>query len=597
MAPTISRATLIIAFTLCALAIPSFGQRIEPIASPDELSAPAASPQFVREPERATLGNLFFAAPRLTQAQRHELGALSYEERASLAETSRATKVGVVRPLSIDARLDLAPITSSESIDAHGGLLERRGSLAVWTTSVRSQGANGLRIHLPATPAPAGAAAFVYASTGEVHGPYDLATIDPEHGLWTNTVFSDELFVEFQIPASETPAGVRIVIDAVAHLEHEMLGDTAEAKRSAMGFECIGDASCYGTSTYPAITDVSRGVAQLTYVKGSSSYLCTGSLVNDKDDSSWIPYLLTANHCFATQASASSLEAFWRYQTTSCFGPVPSKSTLQRTLGSTLLATGTTSDFTFVRLSSLPSNGWLLGWDGRLESVAHGTRIHRLSHPLDLPLIYSSELMTDFPNGTCSGMPISTFIYSTRSVGTSGPGGSGSAATNANGQIVGQLTAICGDALDDPCGPATNYIVDGWFGTTYPFIKQWLVPTTSNLPCTATSNTFCTQSKRFEVKLSAKDPRSGKTDAGHVMTSSDFFGYFAFPVLTGNTTDPQVFVKVLDGRPINGKYWVFFAALSDVEFTLTVRDTQSGAVKTYYQAPYTQTSKNDTSAF
>jgi len=81
------------------------------------------------------------------------------------------------------------------------------------------------------------------------------------------------------------------------------------------------------------------------------------------------------------------------------------------------------------------------------------------------------------------------------------------------------------------------------------------------------------------------------------MSTTDVFGYYAFPVIAGNDTDPQVFVKVLDGRPINGRWWVFYASLTDVEFTLTVRDTQKGGSNTYRQEPYVQQSRNDTAAF
>ena len=43
----------------------------------------------------------------------------------------------------------------------------------------------------------------------------------------------------------------------------------------------------------------------------------------------------------------------------------------------------------------------------------------------------------------------------------------------------------------------------------------------------------------------------------------------------------ELVVKVLDGRPVNGNFWLFYGALSNVEYTLTVTDTETGAVKTY----------------
>jgi len=59
----------------------------------------------------------------------------------------------------------------------------------------------------------------------------------------------------------------------------------------------------------------------------------------------------------------------------------------------------------------------------------------------------------------------------------------------------------------------------------------------------------------------------------------------------------ELTVKVLDGRPLNGKFWVFFGALSDVEYTVTVTDTTTNAVRSYRNAPGTLCGQADTAAF
>lgn len=56
-------------------------------------------------------------------------------------------------------------------------------------------------------------------------------------------------------------------------------------------------------------------------------------------------------------------------------------------------------------------------------------------------------------------------------------------------------------------------------------------------------------------------------------------------------------VKVLDARRVNGKFWVFYGALSNVEYTVTVTDMQTGAVKTYFNPQGQMASVADTSAF
>jgi hypothetical protein len=70
-------------------------------------------------------------------------------------------------------------------------------------------------------------------------------------------------------------------------------------------------------------------------------------------------------------------------------------------------------------------------------------------------------------------------------------------------------------------------------------------------------------------------------------------GYFWF----FRDTNVEVVLKVLDGRPLNGKFWVFYGALSNVEYTLTVTDTETGAIKTYFNPSRRFGSVGDTGAF
>ena len=95
-------------------------------------------------------------------------------------------------------------------------------------------------------------------------------------------------------------------------------------------------------------------------------------------------------------------------------------------------------------------------------------------------------------------------------------------------------------------------------------------------PCSG----LCLIGNRFEATLVARDQRTGNTGVGSPLPQSDIFGYFSIPALTNNATNPEVFVKVLDA---GGKFWVFYGGLTDFEFTLTIRDTKTSAVKTYFK--------------
>ena len=92
-------------------------------------------------------------------------------------------------------------------------------------------------------------------------------------------------------------------------------------------------------------------------------------------------------------------------------------------------------------------------------------------------------------------------------------------------------------------------------------------------------------SGRFEVNLAATDPRSGLTTTGTAHALSDGSGYFALPDFTGNPSFPEITLKMVDATaaapPFGGAFWFFYSSLTDVDYTLTVTDLQTGRVRTY----------------
>jgi hypothetical protein len=96
---------------------------------------------------------------------------------------------------------------------------------------------------------------------------------------------------------------------------------------------------------------------------------------------------------------------------------------------------------------------------------------------------------------------------------------------------------------------------------------------------------------RFEVRVAWRDPR-GNTGTGtpHPLTA-DTGAFWFF-----NPNNLELVVKALDGRPINGRWWIFFASLSNVEYEVTVSDTVTGAAATYVNPGGTFASRGDTRA-
>jgi photosystem II stability/assembly factor-like uncharacterized protein len=111
--------------------------------------------------------------------------------------------------------------------------------------------------------------------------------------------------------------------------------------------------------------------------------------------------------------------------------------------------------------------------------------------------------------------------------------------------------------------------------------------------CSPGATTFCLGGGRFRVETSFRASQVSLTSSAHTLSVSSETGGFWF-------FDPdnlELVVKVLDGRSVNGKFWVFYGALTNVEYTITVTDTETGATRTYFNPQGQIASVADTSAF
>ncbi len=84
------------------------------------------------------------------------------------------------------------------------------------------------------------------------------------------------------------------------------------------------------------------------------------------------------------------------------------------------------------------------------------------------------------------------------------------------------------------------------------------------------------QGGRFTVAVDWTDFEGG-TGSGTLVTKSTDSALFWF----FNENNWELLVKVLDGCALTNTYWVFAAATTNVQFTLTVTDTVTGAVRVY----------------
>ena len=115
-------------------------------------------------------------------------------------------------------------------------------------------------------------------------------------------------------------------------------------------------------------------------------------------------------------------------------------------------------------------------------------------------------------------------------------------------------------------------------------------------PCRSGAQYLCLSQGRFEIQAHWKDHnREGVYGLGSAVPIdvSDESGMFWF----FSNSNIELVVKTLDGSKLNGHYWVFFGALSDVEYWVTVRDTAGGGRRTYHNPPAENCGQSDITAF
>ena len=364
-----------------------------------------------------------------------------------------------------------------------GGFTETADGGYVWSAAIRSPGASALRLKFANVRLPDHADLYVYNDLGDARGPYQGTGPHGNGSFWSHTLAGDTAYVQVRYFGRASEADVRATSVVVTHVGHLTSKFRAVASPEAFcsspdggNADCVEDGSCYNVAS---VAEAKDAIALILWPQGPFFYLCSGGLIGDSAGSD-TPYFLTANHCISRNRDAQNVEAHFGFATNSCSASYPVACDDWRNLigngvlGATLLATGSGSDFTLLRLAGNPPGGSaLLGWTSAPVASANGNTLHRISHPNGAPQAYSRHSI-DTGATTCSSLPRGNFIYSRDEVGATEGGSSGSPVVNSAGQVVGQLYGACGFNLDDVCDAGSNATVDGAFASYFPQVAAFL---------------------------------------------------------------------------------------------------------------------------
>jgi len=342
---------------------------------PVQASAPAEQPTLrveKRVEARPELRTQAVLAP-VTPAERASVARLNAGQAAR--GLAKRVAIGVVRAAEnvpyLPAAKDLA------WLPVEGGYAAQM--------AITSPDAAALRVAIDVAGAPADVQMVFFGSKdpSRLLGPVRVSDIADRTAPWWSPVTEGETqTVEFFAPGARDPRGLAIRAAKVSHL---FTGPSSRFDKATVpadqctGPGCSGscnvDLACSALDSTTAFQNAANAVAMMVFNDAGSTFLCSGTLLNDTDASTQVPWFYTANHCFENeqapfktpaqmQTVANTLETDWFYQSTSCNSGVEASSFRSLFNGATYIFSNAVSDVLFLRLNGTPPPGaFFAGWD------------------------------------------------------------------------------------------------------------------------------------------------------------------------------------------------------------------------------------------
>jgi PKD repeat protein len=311
----------------------------------------------------------------------------------------------------------------------------------IWRLIIESDSAYSVQLILSKFHIPDGARLFVYNDhLTQIAGAFTFNNMQKDSTFVIADIIGNKAIIEYFEPTGADFPGEVVV------------GSVGKAYKNI--YELASESDYIGVNCPEGkdLQDVKHSVCKITFRSDSSSYLCSGALLNNaRNDET--PYFLTASHCISTSAEASTMVAYFNYEREGCNGIASTARTLS---GATLLTNSPASDYTLLRLLSKPTPAcqpYYAGWDAVDVPADHVSGVH---HPegLTKKLAIDNDTVTTNTaaiqwQGSPSS-PVSSHWQVKFDVGKTAGGSSGSPLFNKKKQIIGQLHG--GDNIYDLYG-------------------------------------------------------------------------------------------------------------------------------------------------
>jgi hypothetical protein len=397
---------------------------------------------------------------------------------AKKASKSRRLAVGYARPVpGADAAVRLSELHWQSAA----------GAMRAAQLTVTSPGAAALRLGLSLRDAPPGLVLRFQGSGrgATVFGPVSAAAIAADAVYWTPVLDGEAGTIEFALPAQVDTGDALIRLPTISHLVAAGNGLRAFGLNIGQAGACEVDIACLDTTLRQQLSSATNAVARMVVTIDGDTFLCSGTLLNDSQNS-LTPYFLTANHCLedigdpaagrgVAAASAGTINTYWFFQASTCGSLAPPSYTLVAG-GAKLLARSVDADWALVQLSLPPPSGTTFSAWSDDAPIATGTAADAIHHP--------GGDLKKFSVGSVQGyQPYSdgsSYIRMLWTTGVTEPGSSGSGLFTQNAatghyELRGTLSGGT-SSCTDPQG------IDEYsrFDAALPLVRQYLAPAASS---------------------------------------------------------------------------------------------------------------------
>jgi PKD repeat protein len=351
-------------------------------------------------------------------------------------------KIGKVLPVDLDMA------KSGEWKDLPDGT-------RIWQLTVKLPGALASMLHYDRFVIPEGGKLFIYsADRRQILGAYTHKTNVSKRLFATELLCGDEFTVEYVSPASGSiepkSAKPQIHITEIVYVYNHVGANNRNSGVKLAGFgnsgSCEVNVNCEEGANWQ---DQKRGVVKTVSSIGNTTYLCSGTIINNAAQD-LKPYLLSAYHCFGSQTETEMAQTvfYFNYETEGCLNdeePVD-YGTL---IGADVLVlnpiTGESDGALLLLKDQIPSyyNVYFNGWDNRNTAPESGVGIHHPSGDVKKISTFTSPAESSTWTSNLGAYEAHWNVYFVKTVngwGVCEAGSSGSPLFNQNGLVVGTLT-------------------------------------------------------------------------------------------------------------------------------------------------------------